>query len=130
MQWFTDSFYNLNQQHLSKQTSTLHEDLHAKGFTSGFINGLIYRGPRVHHFGIKGLPSIYLNGPDYLALGSVARVTGTPLPTSPFQSVGMNNDYTAQSIVALMKENYSSGSYILHMPWIALILAETKKGRL
>lgn len=104
-EWLKDSFYLLNNVHLSKQTPTLHEILRTSGFTSGSINGLIYRGPVTHHFGLKGVPSLNVQGPDLLALGSVARVTDASLPTSPLQSVGMNNNYSAQSLVALIREN-------------------------
>ncbi|WP_167568761.1 alkaline phosphatase family protein [Brevibacillus migulae] len=103
-QWLSDSFYRLNQQHLSKQTPTLHEELAARGYTSASINGLLFRGPRTHHFGIKAVTSLKVQGPDLLALGGVAKITKQALPDGPFRSMGMNNDYTAQSLIALVKE--------------------------
>jgi len=103
--WFTDSFYRLNQQHLSRQTKTIHEELAARGYTSGSINGLLYRGSVPHYIGIKGLYQVELHGPDLLALGALARVTKTQLPASPFQSMGLNSAYTAQSLISLIKEN-------------------------
>ncbi|MFY0546137.1 alkaline phosphatase family protein [Brevibacillus sp. H7] len=104
-QWFEDSFFHLNHLHLSKKTRTLHEELSAKGFTTGSINGLLYRGQQGHHFGIKGMYTVRLQGPDLLALGALSRVTDDYLPTSPFRSMGMNSDYTARSLISLIKEN-------------------------
>lgn len=115
-QWFSDSFYQLNQRHLSKQTTTLHEDLAANGFTSGSINGLVYRGPRRHHFGIKGINSLDVQGPDQLALGALSRVTGDSLPDGPFRSMGMNSEYTTRSIVGLVKQKRLSDVTIAYFP--------------
>lgn len=105
LQWFADSFYRLNEEHLSKQTSTLHEELAARGVTSGSINGLIFRGSRSHHFGLKGVYSLDVQGPDLLALGALSKVGGGAMPDGLFNAMGMNNEYTSKSLVRLVKEN-------------------------
>jgi len=115
-QWISDSFYRLNQQHLSKQTPTLHEELAANGFTSASINGLLFRGARTHHFGIKGVYGLSIHAPDLFALGGVAKVTNKALPDGPLHSMGMNNEYTAQSLIALVKENRLPDVTIAYFP--------------
>ncbi len=115
-EWLTDSFYRLNQQHLSRQITTWHEDLAAKGLTSCSINSLVYRGPRHHHFGVKGVYSLDVKGPDQLALGALSHVTGDSLPDGPFRSMGMNDEYTARSIVGLVKEKRLSDVTVAYFP--------------
>lgn len=116
VQWFWNSFYQLNQVHLSKDTATIHEELSAKGFTSGSINGLLYRGNKTHHFGMKGISNVTVKGPDVLALGALARVTSDKLPTSPVQSLGMNNNYSIQSVISLIKQRQLPDLTLAYFP--------------
>lgn len=116
VQWFWDSFYQLNQVHLAKNMPTLHEELSARGMTSGSINGLVYRGSKLHHFGMKGLYSVSVNGPDILSLGAMSRVTSEKLPVSPLQSLGMNNKYSIQSVISLIKQNQLPDLTLAYFP--------------
>lgn len=104
-QWFSDSFYNLSQRHLSKEVRTIHETLHESGLTSASINSLVYRGDITHQVGINGAFSVSLKGPDLLALGAASKVTDARLPIGPFESLGMNSKYTIQSLISLVREN-------------------------
>src|SRR5690606_29577678 len=44
----TDALINLNSSHLNPNVSTIYEELASRGYKSGSINGIIYRGPIDH----------------------------------------------------------------------------------
>jgi len=108
-----NSLYQLNQTHLSKRVRTIHEELHELGYTTASINSLVYRGnynhklvlPRFLPSHLLEPPSLNAKGPMLLGFGSASKVTQRNLPDGPLYAFGFNDAYTAQSLVALLKEN-------------------------
>ncbi|MGG0753578.1 alkaline phosphatase family protein [Brevibacillus laterosporus] len=110
--WLHDSTYNLNQSHLSSKVRTLHEDLHKKGFTTASINSMVYRGDFTHTLSLPKLVSNTLNvpsqmevkGPEMLGFGSLSKLTNDNIADGPLQSFGVNDSYTTNNIISLIKQ--------------------------
>lgn len=98
-----DGMLHLNEEHLSKQVSTIYEDLHRKGKSSGSINGLLYRGPVQHRLAFPAwlekplnLPeTATIKGPDLFAFGAFSNPLEDKLklPVGPTNRFGLNNEY-------------------------------------
>jgi predicted AlkP superfamily pyrophosphatase or phosphodiesterase len=73
--------YNLNEKHLSKQVTTLFEELADRGLTSASINTVIHRGPKKHSVKPPFLIDLAtgfrfrddISGPDVLTLGGLVQ---------------------------------------------------------
>jgi predicted AlkP superfamily pyrophosphatase or phosphodiesterase len=73
--------YNLNEKHLSKQVTTLFEELSDRGITSASINTIIHRGPKKHPVKPPMLIDLVtgfrlrneISGPDILTLGGLVQ---------------------------------------------------------
>ncbi|UFJ42050.1 alkaline phosphatase family protein [Brevibacillus humidisoli] len=123
-QWSTDALYNLNQVHLSKRVKTIHEDLHSRGFTSGSINGLVYRGSSRHQLRLPaylpkaatGWQTKQVKGPDVLGLGALSTVTSQRLPKSAVQSLGFNDEYAVDSLIHLVKKGALPDLTLVYLP--------------
>jgi predicted AlkP superfamily pyrophosphatase or phosphodiesterase len=114
-QWLGNS-YKLNHVHLSPKVRTLHEDLYAEGYATGSINGIIYRGNVVHQVGMGRITPLRLYAPDLFGLGAFAKVTDDPLPSGPFQAMGINDRYTAESLISLIKRKKLPDVTIAYFP--------------
>lgn len=72
----THALKDLNDQHLNPDVPTIYEDLKQLGFTSGSVNGLVYRGMTSHQIDLpqplRGLVPLALpfqvKGPDFLLI--------------------------------------------------------------
>lgn len=72
--------YSLNEKHLSKQTTTLFEELDKLGVSSASINAMVHRGSRKHKIRLPFLVHLAtgfrfrqdISGPDILTLGAMA----------------------------------------------------------
>lgn len=105
-----DSIEKLNQQLLSKDTQTIHEE--ALGPTAS-INGLIYRGKVEHTMRppllatlLGFLPrKVKTKGPDILSFGSLAKFDpDTTYDQLIFRS-GINNKFSRMELISLIKND-------------------------
>ncbi|WP_055108113.1 alkaline phosphatase family protein [Paenibacillus ihumii] len=121
-----EALIHLNGRHLNPELPTIYEDLARIGKKTGSINGLIYRGPVEHTLSLPAwmhgptpLPkSVSVQGPDYLALGSLA----DPLkglvehPDGVTQRLGINNDFSLSTASYLIKENKLPDFLLVYLP--------------
>jgi predicted AlkP superfamily pyrophosphatase or phosphodiesterase len=119
-----DSLYNLNHKHLSKTVRTLFEDLHQLGYTSGSINGLVYRGAAVHSLvfpnkllsTVAGTARYQVTGPDLFTFGALAKAADGPLPDGPFQKYGLNDAYAARTLIRLIAKRALPDMTLAYFP--------------
>ncbi|MCR8985074.1 alkaline phosphatase family protein [Brevibacillus laterosporus] len=122
--WAYDSIYNLNRSHLSSKIRTLHEDLHKKGFTTASINTMVYRGDFKHTLVLPKLVSNTLNlpaqmqvmGPEMLGFGSLRKLTNQRIAEGPFQSFGVNDSYTTNHLINVIKQRSLPDLTIAYFP--------------
>ncbi|UTR09962.1 alkaline phosphatase family protein [Evansella sp. LMS18] len=122
-----DAFYKLNNQHLSKDVTTIFEDLNEKGFSSGAINTVIYRGKDEHELKIPGFinealgfpDAIETKGPDVLAFGKLAVpdvLEETDFSDGVFSRYGLNDKFSAEVMEALIKEGKQPDFTLIFLP--------------
>ncbi len=121
-----DAIVNLNGSHLNRQLPTIFEDLARYGLKSGSINGLIYRGTVDHTLSIPpwiqgptSLPSsIQVKGPDFFALGQLSNpLEGIQnLPDGLTRRMGLNNQYSFDTVKYLIKENKLPDFLYVYLP--------------
>ncbi len=124
-QVFIDAIYQLNQVQLNKQTKTIHEDLADMGKESASINGVIFRGNTEHTLRLpqwiaksSGLPDqTKVTGPKWLSYATLAQQDPAHNPnTRPWKKFGMNDDFSAQEMVYLIKQNQLPKFTLLYFP--------------
>ncbi|AST90230.1 hypothetical protein BC6307_02500 [Sutcliffiella cohnii] len=109
-----DSLYNLNNVHLSKETTTIFEELHDRGIKSGAINLLLYRGKTEHEIEPPAIiqwttglsEKIKTNGPDILSFGTFYRpkeLQTELLPDALLLKAGLSDYYATEAITKLIK---------------------------
>ncbi|MUG47824.1 alkaline phosphatase family protein [Paenibacillus woosongensis] len=121
-----DALLHLNNSHLNPDLPTIYDELALMGKKTGSINGLIYRGPVPHMLslpvwmhGPTSLPeSVSVQGPDYLALGSLS----DPLegivehPGGLAHRIGINNEFSISTAAYLIKENKLPDFLYIYLP--------------
>ncbi|WNF37954.1 alkaline phosphatase family protein [Bacillaceae bacterium IKA-2] len=122
-----DSLYHLNNTHLNKNVRTIHEDLHEKGYSSGSINWIVYRGPKTHSINfppflqeVLRLPEkMHTKGPDLLAFGQFVKPTAlkeTTLPDSVMRKLGLNDEYSVAAAKALIEKGEQPDLLTIYLP--------------
>lgn len=122
-----DSLYHLNNTHLNKNVTTIHEDLHDKGNTSGSINWIVYRGPKSHSINfppvlqeVLRLPEgLHTKGPDLLALGQFVKpkaLKDKSLPDSVFRKLGLNDEYSVEAVKTLVQKDEQPDLLTVYLP--------------
>jgi hypothetical protein len=124
-QVFIDAIYQLNQVQLNKQTKTIHEEIADMGKESASINGVIFRGNTEHTLRLpqwiaksSGLPDqMKVTGPKWLSYATLAQQDPAHNPnTRPWKKFGMNDDFSAQEMVYLIKQNQLPKFTLLYFP--------------
>lgn len=124
-QVYMDAIYQLNQVHLNKQTKTIHEELAEKGKETASINGVIFRGNTEHTLRLpqwiaksSGLPEqTKVTGPKWLSYATLVQQDPAHNPnTRPWKKFGMNDDFSAQEMVYLIKQNGLPPFTLLYFP--------------
>ncbi len=122
-----DSLYELNNNHLNKDTKTIFEELQEKNFTTGSVNLLVYRGNRSHSLSFPPLLNDWLNiygslqtmGPDLLAFGTAVKpkvVEEVNLPDGALQRFGLNDEYSIEVVKQLIKKNEQPDFLAVFLP--------------
>jgi predicted AlkP superfamily pyrophosphatase or phosphodiesterase len=117
-----DSIWTLNNEHLSKEVSTIHEDLSKTGKNSASINTLIYRGNVQHTFNLPNfminildLPKpLTTNGPDILTFGKLIHQDRN----NPYflRRIGMNDKFSSKELIHLMETGKIPDFTIMYLP--------------
>lgn len=121
-----DGLISLNQDHLSPNASTIFEELHKQGKTSGSINGLMYRGPFQHELAFPEWVQQALSfpekqsvmGPDWFAFGTFSNPLESKLelPVGPTKRFGLNNDYGIHMATYLAEKKQLPDFLYLYLP--------------
>lgn len=120
-----DSVIHLNEDHLSKEVQTIHEELANRQLPSASINGLIYRGSVRHQLNVPKLISmakllpkeIEVNGPTFLSLGALSQYN----PKNDrhkflWNRMGVNNQFTANELSILIEQNKLPAFTLAYLP--------------
>jgi len=116
---------HLNQEHLSRDVTTVYEELKERQIAAASINGLIYRGDTAHqlhvpqmfsHMGL--LPgNITVNGPQLLSLGVLSQYNKeNDSHNYAWDRYGFNNTFTVNEISHLIALNKLPPFTLAYMP--------------
>jgi hypothetical protein len=122
-----DALYHLNNTHLSKNVTTIFEELDQRNLSSGAVNTLIYRGNQKHQLslpgwlgGMEGMPdSMEIKGPNVLAFGSLATpeiIKKDNFQDGVFSRFGFNDQYSMEVTQALVKQGNQPDFLMVFMP--------------
>lgn len=122
-----DALYHLNQTHLSPDVKTLHEELNERGYTTGSINSLVYRGNYVHNLDVPDiasnafdLPNGYtVMAPRLFTFGSLANPfrESLDLPDNMlFQQMGFNDKYPIEVLKHIVRTNQLPDFTVAFLP--------------
>jgi predicted AlkP superfamily pyrophosphatase or phosphodiesterase len=120
--------YNLNEKHLSKQVTTLFEELADRGRTSASINAIVHRGRKKHHIRPTFLINLAtgfrfrddISGPDILTLGSMVQTNLERKIPSHIQGVrrlcGINDEYAVSVAKVLIESGNQPDFMLVYLP--------------
>ncbi|WP_249870021.1 alkaline phosphatase family protein [Oceanobacillus saliphilus] len=120
-----DTIFNLNQQHLSKDTSTIFEELDNRGDDSASINGMLYRGNSQHNFHVPKVISLFnllpdtidVKGPTILTLGRLSQFSSeNNKHNNVWQSLGMNDNFAGNEIRNLIQNDTLPSFTLAYFP--------------
>lgn len=120
-----DSVIRLNNEHLSNNVQTIHEQLATRNIQSASINGLLYRGNVKHHLHVpklisttKLLPNeIITNGPTLLSLGALSQYNPeNDRHKFAWKRLGVNNDFTVGELKYLIQQNKLPPFTLAYLP--------------
>ncbi len=122
-----NALVHLNSNHISPEVETIYEDLHQKGYSTGAINTIVYRGDSSHKVIVPGYIKALLHlpdqletkGPDLLAFGQAVlpkAVQNKKLSDSIFQRFGLNDEFSAQVTETLIKEKEQPDFLMVFFP--------------
>ncbi len=118
-----DVMYNLNNEHLNQDVTTIYEQLEDQGFTSGSINMLLYRGHEQHKLTLPLLADkmaklprmIETKGPKSLTFGQFTRpnsLNGDPYTDGLLHRFGLRDRYSME-VTQSMIENGEQPDFLL-----------------
>lgn len=125
VQVFMDAVYHLNQEHLSKETKTIHEELADQGKDTASINGVIYRGRTEHVLKVppflklaKDVPDqLRITGPKLFSYAALARLDpDNARNTYLWKKFGMNDRFTAQDLAYLVRQHRLPAVTVAYFP--------------
>lgn len=126
-----DVLINLNEKHLSKNVTTIFEELSDKGFSSGAINFIIHRGRTEHQLKLPLLLNLVtkfsynnriISGPDHFNLGVMQKqnYSGRKLSYSFNQTIlkrfGINDSYAIQAAKYIIASGKQPDFLAIYLP--------------
>jgi predicted AlkP superfamily pyrophosphatase or phosphodiesterase len=120
--------YRLNENHLSKQVSTIFEELAFRGRTSASINAMIHRGTKKHRVRLPFLVDLAtgfrnrgdISGPDVMTLGAMVDTEmNRKIPRRFFgfrQVYGMNDRYAVNAVKCLLQSDNPPDFTLAYLP--------------
>ncbi|MGM1050510.1 MAG: alkaline phosphatase family protein [Bacillota bacterium] len=125
LQVFMDAVYQLNQVQLNKKIKTIHEELTEKGKDSASVNAIVFRGKTKHTLNVPRwiadstrLPEhVNVTGPKWLSYAVLAQQDpNNDRNAQPWKKFGMNDEFSAQEIAFLIKQNKLPSVTIAYLP--------------
>ena len=120
-----DSVIRLNNEHLSNNVQTMHEQLATHDIQSASINGLLYRGSVEHHLHVPKLISttnllpkeIITNGPILLSLGALSQYNPeNDRHKFAWKRMGVNNDFTVAELQYFIQQRQIPPFTLAYLP--------------
>ncbi|MGM9946126.1 MAG: alkaline phosphatase family protein [Lysinibacillus sp.] len=120
-----DSVIRLNNEHLSKNVQTIHEQLATRNIQSASINGLLYRGTVKHSLHVPKLIStanllpkeITTNGPTILSLGALSQYNPhNDRHKFAWKRMGVNNDFTVNELKYFIQQRLLPPFTLAYLP--------------
>ncbi|WP_332697380.1 alkaline phosphatase family protein [Halalkalibacter lacteus] len=122
-----NTLVHLNTNHLSPNVETIYEALHQKGYSTGAINFLVYRGHQTHDISVPNYVKVLFHlpeklktkGPDLLAFGQAIQpkvVQNQKVDDALYQRFGLNDSYSAEVTAKLIKENQQPDFTMIFFP--------------
>ncbi|WP_179295514.1 alkaline phosphatase family protein [Bacillus sp. FJAT-45350] len=122
-----DSLYHLNNTHLNPHSITIFEELQNRGYTTGAVNTVLYRGNTTHDMNLPPLlddwlqvnGSIQTKGPDLLAFGTAVKpkvIQSRNLPDGVTQRFGLNDEYSVEVVKELIKNDEQPDFLFVFLP--------------
>ncbi len=124
-----DVICSLNDKHLSKEVTTIYEELEARGRTAGSINLIAHRSHRSYKVDLPFLLKLAtgfrkfeeVTGPELFTLGRVIRSSfNPPLPRgwdeSFFRSYGINDAFAVRMLKHLIKHQLLPDFTMVYLP--------------
>lgn len=123
----TNSLVHLNTNHISPQTETIYERLNQKGFSTGSVNMLVYRGDKTHELSLPVYVKSLLHlkgkmetkGPDLLVFGQAVQpkvIQKGNYKDSLYQRFGLNDSFSAEVTETLIKEKQQPDFLMVFFP--------------
>lgn len=108
-----DILFRLNNEHLSKEVKTIHEEIEEMGKQSASINALVYRGKTKHSLTLPKILTLFTslknnrstNGPKRYTYGSLSRLSPSKKHCYFWQKYGFNDKFSVQQLSYLIKND-------------------------
>lgn len=119
-----DSLYRLNNEHLSQEVKTIHEELALYHMSSASINGLVHRGSFLQQYNIPKI-AVWLNflprelrthGPFLFSFGALARVDAENRYGYLWRKGGFNDKFAARELVYIIRQQELPPFTIAYLP--------------
>jgi hypothetical protein len=119
-----DILYHLNNNHLSQEVKTIHEELADRGKATASINALIYRGSTEHHLKLPKLLTFFtsldhnrtVKAPSLFTYGAFSRLSPLKRNAYFWQRYGFNNKFTVQELKHLIQTDSLPAFTIAYFP--------------
>jgi len=121
--------FDLNERHLNKEITTIHEDLEDRGFTSGSLNVIAHRGRKKHPvrlpFLVDAITGFRLrgevSGPGILSLGTLVqpdmfRSIPWNLSHTLLSSYGINDAFGIDVLIEVIRSGRQPDFTLIYMP--------------
>jgi len=119
--------YNLNEKHLSKQVSTIFEELAMRGKTSASINTMVHRGVKKHRIQLPFLLDLTtrfrfreeVSGPDVMTLGAMVQtdIQNIPKKLQGFKRLyGITDAYAVSATKSLIQFGNAPDFLLVYLP--------------
>lgn len=112
-QVFEESMFHLNEQHLSDQVKTIHEEIDEKGLQSASINTLVFRGNKTQILHVPKLLKVFhflnkndsVKAPSYFSYGILSKLNPKNRYTNFWQGFGFNDKYATEELKYLIEQD-------------------------
>ncbi|WP_169577113.1 alkaline phosphatase family protein [Salsuginibacillus kocurii] len=119
-----DSFYRLNQEHLSSDVKTIHEELADQGLTSASINPLMHKGnvpttitvPSLIRLFVSLEKNIEISAADKFVYGRLANLSPLKKYSRLWNKYGFNNKFSIQEFSHLVKNDTIPDFSFVYLP--------------
>ncbi|WP_053366634.1 alkaline phosphatase family protein [Bacillus sp. FJAT-27245] len=119
-----DLLFNLNQSHISREVSTLHEDLYRQGLDSASINALVFRGNTPHFLHLPKILGRFtplsrtrpVYAPVIFSYGRFSKLGKSWRNEHFWQKAGVNDRSSVQQFSPLVLEKKLPPFTIVYLP--------------